>query len=62
VYHWACVAILHGETILMIRYRSSECEHWTLPGGVEPGETPEQAALREVAEDVCVRGTVVRRL
>jgi 8-oxo-dGTP pyrophosphatase MutT (NUDIX family) len=36
---------------------------WGLPkGGVEPGETPEQAALREVAEETGMSGVVEREL
>src|SRR4051794_40633084 len=36
---------------------------WSLPKGhVEPGETEEQAAIREVAEETGIRGSVVGKL
>jgi 8-oxo-dGTP diphosphatase len=46
--------IAHEGAVLMIRRRQREGELlWAFPGGaVEAGETPEQAAVREVAEEV----------
>ncbi|MDQ0771782.1 8-oxo-dGTP pyrophosphatase MutT (NUDIX family) [Streptomyces aurantiacus] len=44
------VALWHGGKVLMVfdRFRQS----WELPGGViEPGETPRQAAVRELLEE-----------
>lgn len=36
---------------------------WGLPkGGVEPGETPAQAAIREIAEETGISGVVEREL
>jgi len=54
-----CAAILRGDTILMVRHVHDGRDYWTLPGGgVQPGETPEQACAREVLEEVCVTGRV----
>ena len=47
------VVIRDGEVLLVHRPRYAD---WTLPKGkLDPGETWEQAALREVEEEACVR-------
>jgi 8-oxo-dGTP diphosphatase len=59
----ACVAILDGTRLLMVRQTYRGATFWTLPGGsIEPGETPEQAAIREVREEVCLEVQIVRLL
>lgn len=58
-----CAAILRSDSILMVHIDYGERAVWTLPGGeIEPGETPEQAVVREVAEEARVQGQVGRRL
>jgi 8-oxo-dGTP diphosphatase len=48
----ACAAILRDGQILMVLHIHDGCQYWMLPGGgVEPGETYEQAARREVLEE-----------
>jgi 8-oxo-dGTP diphosphatase len=48
----ACAAVLRGSSILMVHHRRDERDYWTLPGGgVEAGESPSQAAVRELAEE-----------
>lgn len=45
--------VVRGDRVLMVRRRISEGElMWQFPaGGIEDGETPEEAAARETAEE-----------
>jgi 8-oxo-dGTP diphosphatase len=48
----AQVVLLDGDRILMARHERDGHVHWVLPGGaIEPGETSEQAAIRELREE-----------
>ena len=55
----ASVAIVREGKVLLIKRAYAPYQHlWTLPGGrIEPGETIEQCAIREIAEEV---GYVIR--
>jgi len=58
--HSAGGIVVHGQQVLLIHDRYGR---WTFPKGhVEAGETPEQAAVREVWEETGVRATAGRRL
>ena len=49
--------------VLYLVVSSSDGANWVLPKGhIDPGETPEIAALRELAEEAGVLGTIVDRL
>ncbi|CAN5247997.1 hypothetical protein BH11ACT2_BH11ACT2_16180 [soil metagenome] len=44
--------ILRDEQILLAHWRDGEYSGWTLPGGgLEPGEDPTDAAIREIREE-----------
>ena len=63
----ASVALIHGDKVLLIqRNRKPYFGMWSLPGGrLEPGETPEQAAQREVEEETglyCFRLMPIRKM
>ena len=55
--------IVHrGNHILMAKHRMDGIEWWCLPGGrVELDENPSDAALRELEEECCIRGRIVRQ-
>lgn len=55
-----CIVHRKGK-ILLVKHRRHGEEWWCLPGGaIEPGETPEQAAVRELQEECCVDGKIIR--
>jgi ADP-ribose pyrophosphatase YjhB (NUDIX family) len=48
----AQVVLVEGDRILLAGHRRGDHLYWVLPGGaVEPDETPEEAAVREVCEE-----------
>jgi 8-oxo-dGTP pyrophosphatase MutT (NUDIX family) len=47
---YVLVALWHGDRVLLVHERARDC--WELPGGgIDPGETPRQAAARELWEE-----------
>ncbi|HTY39582.1 MAG TPA: NUDIX domain-containing protein, partial [Candidatus Paceibacterota bacterium] len=48
----AALIVRHGHALLLRRVKNGE-EYYVIPGGgIEEGETPEEAAIREVKEEV----------
>lgn len=52
-----------GSETLYLVVSSSDGEHWVLPKGhIEPNESPEEAALRELREESGIVGRIVDKL
>ena len=62
--HAGCVVYRNDEDrVRFLVISSSTGEHWVLPKGhIDPGETPETTALRELAEETGVLGEIIRPL
>jgi 8-oxo-dGTP pyrophosphatase MutT (NUDIX family) len=57
------VIVIRGDRILMVQHQDTNGRFWILPGGgVKPGESLEEAAVREVLEEAGARCRIVRRL
>jgi 8-oxo-dGTP diphosphatase len=58
-----CGVILRDDKILMVQHQDRGRIYWTLPGGgVESGETPQQAVVREAWEETGLSASVVQFL
>jgi 8-oxo-dGTP diphosphatase len=58
-----CAAIIQDDKILMVRHKHKGREYWTLPGGgIEEGESHEQALVREVFEETQLKAKVIKFL
>jgi len=53
--------IVHRKNkLLMVKHRQDDSEWWCLPGGaIEEGETPAEAAIRELKEECGISGTII---
>ena len=55
--------VTRDNKILMIEHRMNGRDFFNLPGGgVEEGEPPEEAAIRELGEEALVEGRIIRPL
>ena len=52
--------VYRDNKLLLAKHRMNGEEWWCLPGGgIEDGETPVEATLRELKEECCVEGKII---
>jgi len=57
----ACGALFQNKSVHMVRHVEPTRSYWTLPGGgLESGESPADAAVREMLEETGIRVRIVR--
>lgn len=61
--HTARGIVIYGDKLLLIERWRGNLHYFSIPGGgIEPGETPEQTVVREIAEETSCTVTVQRPL
>lgn len=59
----AVAIVIKDHDVLLMHRKNHGNEYWVFPGGgVEDGETVEQAVLRELQEETCITTTIKRLL
>ena len=56
-----CLVIRENKILMAQHTHGDDVWYCTPGGGIEPGETPEQAALRELREECNVCGTILKK-
>jgi 8-oxo-dGTP pyrophosphatase MutT (NUDIX family) len=55
--------VVRDNKILMVRHCVDGIQYFCTPGGgIEAGETPEQAVIRELQEECCVKGKIIKKI
>ena len=55
--------VVRDNKILMVKHKIGDNEWYCSPGGgIEDDEIPEQAAIRELQEECCVSGKIIKKL
>jgi ADP-ribose pyrophosphatase YjhB (NUDIX family) len=61
--HTARAIVIHADSLLLMERWRPGHHYFSIPGGgIEPGETPEQAVLREIEEETSCRIAITRAL
>jgi 8-oxo-dGTP diphosphatase len=58
-----CVILNENREVFLLHRDTQKWQHWEIPGGkLDNGETPEQAAIREVKEESKLTVSIIKKL